>query len=76
MSGVGQSFGKPHRKLGKKDLRKEPSTDNVWYDVLGTFANPDDADDPGGPDRRRLQIDDLGYVFKQDVKDAIATYEQ
>ena len=49
---------------------------DVWFDVLGTFADPDDDDDPGGPDRRWLQMQDLGYVSKQAVKDAIAAYEQ
>ena len=73
---VGQSFGNPHKKLCKKGRRKVPPTDDVWFDVLGTFADPDDDDDPGGPDRRWVQMQDLGYVSKQDVKDAIAAYEQ
>ena len=73
---VGQSFGNPHKKLCKKDRRKEPSINDVWFDVLGTFADTDDDDDPGGPDRRWLQMQDLGYVSKQAVKDAIAAYEQ
>ena len=73
---VGQSFGNPLKKLCKKDRRKEPSTDDVWFDVLGTFADPDDDDDPGGPDRRWLQMEDLGYVSKDSIKSAIAAYEQ
>ena len=72
---VGIAFGNPNKKLGVKDRRKEPSTDDVWYDVLGTFADPDDDDDPGGPDRRWVQMEDLGYVSKAAVKDAVAAWE-
>ena len=72
---VGIAFGNPNKKLGVKDRRKEPSTDDVWYDVLGTFADPDDDDDPGGPDRRWVQMEDLGYVSKAAVKAAVAAWE-
>ena len=73
---LGMTRGNPNKKLGKKDRRKEPSKADVWFDILGTFADPDDDDDPGGPDRRWLQMEDLGYVSKESIKAAIAVYEQ
>ena len=65
-------FGNPLQKRSKKERRKEPADDDVWFDVLGTFGDPDDEDDPGGPDRRWVQMEDLGHCSKQHVKAAIA----
>ena len=46
------------------------------WKVVGTFADPGDDDDEGGPDRRWLQMEDLGHVSKSEVKKAIAAYEE
>ena len=43
----------------------------MWLEVVGTFADPDDDDDEGGPDRRWLQMEDLGHISKADVKKAM-----
>ena len=48
--------------------RNVPSADDIWLEVVGTFADPDDDDDEGGPDRQWLQMEDLGHVSKSDVK--------
>ena len=69
-------FGNPLQKRSQKERRKEPADDDVWFDVLGTFGDLDDEDDPGGPDRRWVQMEDLGHCSKQHVKAAIAAYEQ
>ena len=63
-------------KLSKKDRRKAPASDDVWFQVLGTFADPDDDDDPGATDLRWLQMEDLGHVSKADVKRAINECEK
>ena len=60
----------------KKQRRNVPTADDVWLEVIGTFADPDDDDDEGGPDRRWLQMEDLGHVSKSEVKAAIAAYEE
>ena len=46
----------------------------MWLEVVGTFADPDDDDDEGGPDRRWLQMEDLGHISKADVKKAVAVW--
>ena len=63
-------------QLSKKDRRKAPASDDVWFKVLGTFADPDDDDDPGATDLRWLQMEDLGHVSKADVKRAISDCEK
>ena len=66
----------PQAKKTKKQRRNVPEADDIWFEVVGTFADPDDDDDEGGPDRRWLQMEDLGHVSKSEVKAAIAAYEE
>ena len=73
---VGLAFDNPLHKKSKKQRRNVPEADDIWLEVVGTFADPDDDDDEGGPDRRWLQMEDLGHVSKSQVKDAIAAYEE
>ena len=54
-----------------------PAAADIWLEVVaGTFADPDDNDDEGGPDRRWVQMEDLGHISKSQMKHAIAVYEQ
>ena len=53
-----------------------PAAADIWLEVVGTFADPDDNDDEGGPDRRWVQMEDLGHISKSQVKHAIAVYEE
>ena len=73
---VGLAFDDPLEKKSKKRRRNVPAADDIWLEVIGTFADPDDDDDEGGPDRRWLRMEDLGHVSKNQVKEAIAAYEE
>ena len=73
---VGLAFDDPQEKKSRKRRRNVPAADDIWLEVVGTFADPDDDDDEGGPDRRWLQMEDLGHVSKSEVKKAIAAYEE
>ena len=73
---VGMARSNPLQKLSKKQRRNEPAGSDMWFEVFGVFADPDDDDDEGAPDRRWVQMEDLGHVAKADVKQAIAAYEE
>ena len=66
----------PLQKLTKKQRRNKPAGGDMWFEVFGIFADPDDDNNEGAPDRRWVQMEDLGHVAKADVKQVIAAYEE
>ena len=74
---VGMATDDPRGKKNKKQRRNVPGAgDGIWFEVMGTFADPDDDNDQGGPDRRWVQMEDLGYVSKSEVKKQIAAWHE
>ena len=74
---LGQSSRDPAAILGKVARRNAPEEWGVWYDVLGTFADPAEDNDAGNTDRRFVKLQELlQHIDKKVVKAAIAAYER
>ena len=74
---VGIATDDPRSKKNKKQCRNVPAAGaDIWLEVVGTFVDPEDDGDEGGPDRRWVQMEDLGHVSKAEVKKAIAAWHE